>query len=102
MLRKAILVTLLLFGILKISNLFLSIIAGFIAITLFMLSRKRVDLRPWKILVIALVFFALQELLGALRAFNIFSTPYLTRIVPTVILGLLIFALTKQINITKK
>ncbi len=89
-------------GILKISNLFLSIIAGFIAITLFMLSRKRVELKPWKILVIALVFFALQELLGALRAFNIFSTPYLTRLVPTIILGLLIFALTKQINLTKK
>lgn len=89
-------------GILKISNLFLSVIAGFIAITLFMLSHKRVELRPWKVLAIALIFFALQELLGALRAFNIFSTPYLTRIVPTVILGLLIFALTKQINITKK
>ena len=89
-------------GILKISNLFLSIIAGFIAITLFMISHKRVELRPWKILIIALIFFALQELLGALRAFNIFSTPYLTHIVPTVILGLLIFALTKQINLAKK
>lgn len=87
-------------GILKIANLFLSIIAGIIALSLFKISKKK-ELRPWRMLIIALVFFAIQEILGALRAFNIFSTAYLTHIVPTVILGFLVAALLLQININK-
>ncbi len=87
-------------GILKIANLFLSIIAGIIALSLFKIS-KRKELRPWRMLIIALLFFAVQEILGALRAFNIFSTAYLTHIVPTVILGFIIVALLLQININK-
>ena len=89
-------------GILKIANVLLSIVAGFIAITLFKVSHRRKELNPWRILIIALVFFAIQQILGALRAFRIYETPYLTHIVPTIILGLLIFALILQIGVTKK
>jgi len=89
-------------GILKIANLFLSIVAGFIAVAIIGISGKRKELVPWKALSVALIFFMVQEILGALRAFNIFSSPYLTHIVPTVILGLLIFCLAYQINLYKE
>jgi len=89
-------------GILKIANLFLSFVAGYVAIIIIRMSGKKKELVPWKILSFALIFFAVQQILGALRAFNIFSSPYLTHIVPTVILGLLIFCLALQINLYKK
>ena len=87
-------------GILKVSNLFLSVVAGIIAISLFKASGKKGN-RPWRMLIFALVFFALQEIFGALRAFNIFSSPYLTHIIPTIILIFIIAALLLQINIKK-
>jgi len=87
-------------GIFKIANLFLSLIAGILAISLFTLSTKQKQnkLIPWKVLIVALIFFVIQEILGALRAFKIYESPYLTHVVPTVILGLLIVALILQIN----
>jgi len=88
-------------GLLKIANVFLSMIAGIIAISLFKVSHQRKHLRPWKILIVVLVLFATQEILGALRAFEIFSSPYLTHIIPTAILGLLIVTLLLQIGVHK-
>ena len=89
-------------GILKIANLFLAIVAGFIALGLFRASRKKEILRAWKVLIFALVLFSIQEILGALRAFSIYESPFLTHIIPTVILGLLITALVFQINLGEK
>ncbi len=88
-------------GLLKLVNVFLSIIAGVIAITLFKVSNQRKHLRPWKILIIVLVLFAIQEIFGALRAFDIFESPYLTHIIPTAMLGLLIITLLFQIGVHK-
>ena len=88
-------------GLLKIANLVLSIVAALIAISLIKASTEKKYLKPWLALIIALFFFMIQEILGALRAFDIFETSYLTHIVPTFILGFLIFALTYQINIKK-
>jgi len=88
-------------GLLKIANLVLSIIAAIIALSLIKASSKKHYLKPWLALIPALFFFMIQEILGALRAFDIFSTSYLTHIVPTFILGFMIFALTFQINIKK-
>ena len=86
-------------GILKIANLMLSVIAGVLAITLIKSSEKK-DLRPWLILIAALVLFAVQAILGALRAFNIFSSPYLTHLVPTIILILVLWAISAQLKIS--
>lgn len=86
-------------GILKVAILVLSLVAGAIAISLIKISKKRKELNAWVLLIIALIFFAVQVILGALRAFNIFESPYLTHIVPTVILVFLAIALLKQINI---
>lgn len=86
-------------GLLKITNVVLSITAGYVAVTLVKASYKRKELAAWKPLIIALIFFMVQEILGALRAFSIFSSPFLTHIVPTIILGLVMYALARQIHI---
>ncbi len=88
-------------GILKIANLVLALVAGVMGISLIKISRKRKELNAWVILIIALVFFAIQMIFGALRAFKIFESLYLTHIIPTVILVLLIVALIKQMHIQK-
>ena len=85
-------------GILKIANLVLALIAGYLAITLLhQLSGK--EYKSWKILMAALLFFGIQMVLGALRAFGIFSTPHLTHVVPSIILGLVIWAISNQIHV---
>ncbi len=89
-------------GLLKIANLVLAFIAGVTGIILIRVSRRRKELNAWILLIVALIFFAIQEILGALRAFGIFESPYLTHIIPTIILALLIIALLKQINIQKE
>ena len=91
-------------GMLKIANVALALSAGYIAITLFFQSRGNKKFRSWQVLTFALVFFVFQEILGALRAFNIFSTPYLTHVNVSIILLLLIYALALQIytNIVEK
>ena len=89
-------------GLLKIANLVLAFIAGITAISLIKISKKRKELNAWVLLIVALIFFAVQEILGALRAFKIFESLYLTHIVPTIILALLIIALLKQISIQKE
>jgi predicted membrane-bound dolichyl-phosphate-mannose-protein mannosyltransferase len=85
-------------GILKIANLFLSVIAGIIAISLFKYSREDNNLKSWYILIVVLILFAVQEILGALRAFQIYSTPHLTHVNPSIMLGLLIWALALQVK----
>ena len=88
-------------GILKIANLILALIAGVIGASLIKVSLRRKKLNAWVLLIVALVFFAIQMVLGALRAFKIFESPYLTHIVPTFIMAFLIIALIMQINIQK-
>jgi len=85
-------------GILKIANLFLSLVAGFVGIFLFKASTKKSYLKPWYLLILVLILFAMQEIFGALRAFEIYTNPFITHILPTIILGLLIWALILQIN----
>ncbi len=86
-------------GLLKIANVVLSATAGYISITLFRVSHGRKELRAWKVLIVALVFFMIQEIFGALRAFGIFSSPYITHIIPTIVLCLLIYSLALQMHI---
>lgn len=89
-------------GIFNIANVLLSIAAGVIAASLFSKAWKIESLKAWRPLIFALIFFAVQQILGALRSFNIFSTPYLTHIVPSIILGLIIASIVMQIDVTKR
>lgn len=88
-----------LYGTLQIANLFLAVVAGTMAATLFQISHQRSHLKPWKILVIALILFAVLEITGALRSFGIYSSPFLTHTLTSAILAFLIVALVMQIRI---
>ncbi|MDA1197374.1 MAG: hypothetical protein O2779_05445 [Nanoarchaeota archaeon] len=85
-------------GILKVGNLVLAVVAGFIALSLMKATKKRKDLKPWIYLIWALVFFAVQMVLGALRAFHIYESSFLTHVNPAIILIFLIVALILQIH----
>lgn len=89
------------YGIAVLTALFLSFIAGFIALGLFKRSSRRKYLSAWKYLIIALVLFAFEELFGALKVFGIYKTAWITHVIPSFILIFLIAALVQQINVTK-
>ncbi len=89
-------------GLIKIANVFLAIVAGTIAISILHVAHNKKSMRPWKFLIGALVLFSVQQILGALRAFQIFTSPFLTHIVPTAILGFLIAAIIQQIQLSTK
>ncbi len=90
-----------LLGIAQLAAVFLSIIAGIIALTMFKQSRQKKYLRSWTLLIIVLVLFAVVEAIGALREFGVYSIPWLRHVIPSLMLLILIMALIRQINITK-
>jgi lipopolysaccharide export LptBFGC system permease protein LptF len=85
-------------GVLQIANVFLAIVAGIIAISLFHAFHRTEHLKPWKILVVLLVLFAIEESLGGLVAFGIIGPTFLTHLIPTAMLLLLIYALDMHIK----
>ena len=89
------------YGIAILTSVFLSIIAGFLAVNVFTISGQRSLMGAWKLLTVALFLFAVEEGFGALKIFGIWSTPWLTHVIPSFILLFLIAALVKQINITR-
>jgi len=84
-------------GITQIAVVFLSIVAGFIAISLFRTSHKVSYLKPWRPLIFGLILFALEAILGGLASFRIYQSPFLTHVIPSAILLLLIYSLFLQI-----
>lgn len=89
-------------GVLQLTVVFLSIAAGLISIFLFKVSGKREILSAWKTLMIALVLFAIVEMIGVLDAFNIYrEISFMRHVVPSFILAFLIIAIVKQMQITK-
>ena len=89
------------YGIAILTAVALSFIAGLLAISLFEKSSERKYLSAWKPLIVALILFTAEETFGALKVFGVWSTPWLTHVIPSFILVFLIFALIKQINITR-
>jgi len=89
------------YGIAVLTTVFLSVVAGFIALSLFEHARQRKYLAAWRPLCVGLVLFAVLEIFGALKIFNIWSTPWLTHVLASFILVFVIAALLKQINITR-
>lgn len=89
------------YGIAQISAVFLSVVAGVIALSMFMIAKQQPLLRGWRYLVWALVLFAAEEIVGALRTFGIYESAYLTHVIPSFLLMILIAALANQININK-
>ncbi|MFH1054148.1 MAG: hypothetical protein V1740_07050 [Candidatus Woesearchaeota archaeon] len=88
-----------LYGTFQIANLFLAIVAGSMAATLFEISHARSHLRPWKVLIASLIIFAILEIVGALRSFGIYTSPFLTHVLTSGIIALLIVTLVMQLRI---
>lgn len=89
------------FGSAELAAAFLSVIAAIVAISMLKKSRQQKILGAWKWLIVALVIFAIEEVIGALKTFGVYSTPHLTHVIPFFILLFVIIALVVQINITK-
>jgi len=90
-----------LYGIASISTAFLAVVAGILAISLFEAAFKVKDMKAWRFLIFALALFGVQEVVGALKIFGVYSTPHLTHIIPSFILAFLIAALVNQIYISR-
>ena len=89
------------YGISQIAAGFLAIVAGLLAIWVFGIVKPHTRLGAWRYLLVAVVLFTVEEVLGAFAAFGVYSTPYLTHIIPGFILAFLIAAVIKQIYINK-
>ena len=89
------------YGTITIAVVFLSIVAGILAISLFKAAFKHPKMRAWRFLIFTLVFFAAEESFGALKIFGIYVTPHITHIIPSIILATMIAALVNQIYINK-
>jgi len=89
-------------GVLQLTVVFLSIAAGLISMTLFKAAKKNPKLAAWRSLMVVLVLFAIEEIIGVLDAFNIWrEINFMRHIVPSFILVFLIIAIIKQISVTK-
>ena len=89
------------YGITTLAVVFLSIMAGLIALTLFKTAEQKKYLAAWKPLIIALVLFAIEEVIGALKIFGIWTNVWITHVLVSLILVLFIMSLIKQIDITR-
>ena len=85
-------------GTLNIANIFLALVAGLIAISLFRASHKHRPLKPWKILIVVLILFVIQEILGSLVAFGIIGATFVTHLIPSFMIFLTIVAVDLQIK----
>ncbi|MBI4448524.1 hypothetical protein HY641_00665 [Candidatus Woesearchaeota archaeon] len=94
------------YGSTQLAAVFLSVVAGVIALSLIHLAARQPLLRAWRYLVWALVLFTLEEIIGALRTFGVvpvLHTEYawVSHVVPTFVLVFLIAALLNQLNINR-
>ncbi len=78
-------------GMFQIANVFLSIVAIFIIIPM-LKHYGHPDLRPWKYVLLGLLVFDILLIVGAFRSFGLYENPYLTHLLATVIMLLLIYA----------
>lgn len=75
-------------GVLKIMDVFLSIVAAVLIVWLFRVAKGDKRIRPWHFLFAALVIFAFGEIMGTLDAFGfLYFRPFL----PGIEVGVIIF-----------
>jgi|TARA_B100000315_G_C14063586_1_gene357343 hypothetical protein len=88
-------------GVLAIAAAILAILAGLFAIHMFHMMKNEERLKPWKILLKVLILFTVVEVLGVLKYFDIYTNPFLTHVIPGIMLGLLMYAIVLEIHIAK-
>ncbi|MDO8660901.1 MAG: hypothetical protein Q7K43_03360 [Candidatus Woesearchaeota archaeon] len=89
------------YGIAQIATVFLSVVAGVIALSMFKKSANNGLLKAWRWLIVSLVFFSIVEIFGALRTFGIYESPFLTHVLTSVVLLSLIASVTIQLSINR-
>ena len=89
------------YGIAQLAVVFLSVVAGILALSMFKAARQRAELKAWKLLIPALVLFALVEIMGMLRTFGIWEPHFLTHMTVSVLLAFVIAALVAQRNVSR-
>jgi len=89
------------YGIAQLTTVFLSIIAGLIALSLVKESTQHAMMGAWKYLIVSVVVFAAVEVFGALSSFGVYRTPYLTHVLTSVVLVFFIAAVVRQREINK-
>lgn len=90
------------YGVIQIANVFLAVVAGVLAASLFKVSHQKMHLKPWKMLIVALVLFSILEIVGALRTFGIYESLFLTHMITSAILAFLIMTLALQIKVSEE
>ncbi len=85
-------------GVFQIANLFLSLVAFFLAIVLFY-QYQRKEIKPFKVLLVALILFDAVLIFGALRSFGIYESPFITHFLPGIILAVMMYALYLEIRL---
>lgn len=91
-------------GMLQLTNMFLAVTAGGIAISMFKRAGKTSEpfLRPWKFLLTALVLYGVLQVVAVLRSFGIFEVPFLTHIIVSVLLLFVIIGLIVELEVVRK
>jgi len=89
------------YGIAQLTAVFLSIIAGFVALSLIKESREHKMMVAWKYLIFSVVFFAAGEIFGALESFGIHRSEFATHVLASLTLVCLIAALSRQVLVNK-
>jgi len=89
------------YGTVQFAVVILSVVAGLIALSMYRHTKARADLKPWNLMIVVLVLFAVIEVFGGLATFGVYRTPHLTHVMASVTLLFLIAALNRKINITR-
>ena len=87
-------------GTIQLTAAVLSVVMLLLAVTV--LERSKREEKVWRMVLLVITLFALEEFLGVFKSFSIFDFPGLTHIIPTAILILLIIALREQIIIKRE
>ncbi len=87
------------YGIAQLGAVVLALIAGAFTFALFQMSSRFGHLRAWKPLLIALLLFVVEEIIGALRTFGVHHNEWITHVIPSFILVFMMYSLIQQILI---
>jgi hypothetical protein len=92
------------YGVAQIAAGVLAIIGGGLSIEMFR-SSAITEMRAWRFVLLGLIFFILEEIIGGLRTFGIVPSTgvwsFIVHVIVTGILGFLIAALVVQLQINR-
>ncbi len=89
------------YGTATIAVVFLSIVAGVLALSLFKAAFRKKELKAWRYIIFTLILFAVAEIFGALKIFGVYSTPHITHVLVGVVLATFIAAVVSQIYVNR-